>query len=290
MLDLFAGSGAPGIEALSRGAGGDVRRRGAGRGSGRAEPRGTDLSGGTVVRSDAVGSSAIGRYDLVFADPPYTFNEWPALLVASTPPSPGSESDHHRGREGWEVLKVKRYGGTVVTLAQPPVPAEGSEALVQGPLSGLVRPVPQRPPRDRRDRGAPVRRASIVAAIRNPQKGEPLFYLDEREDMIDESVAHLDNVEVRSFSSLVVDVAREVGADFIVKGLRAVVGLRVRAADGADEPRRLGRRTPRSSRSRLGALVHRVEATSATSPASAATCRRWCPRRWPSGCRRSTHR
>ncbi|MGZ4682245.1 MAG: pantetheine-phosphate adenylyltransferase [Acidimicrobiales bacterium] len=62
----------------------------------------------------------------------------------------------------------------------------------------------------------------IVAAMRNPQKGEPLFDLDERERMLHESVGHLENVKVTMFSSLVVDLAREVGADFIVKGLRAV--------------------------------------------------------------------
>ena len=58
--------------------------------------------------------------------------------------------------------------------------------------------------------------------MRNPQKGEPLFDLEERKEMIEESVAHLDNVRVTQFSTLVVDLAREVGADFIVKGLRAV--------------------------------------------------------------------
>lgn len=62
----------------------------------------------------------------------------------------------------------------------------------------------------------------VVAAMRNPQKGEPLFTLDEREDLIAQSLGHLDNVTVTMFSSLVVDLAREVGADFIVKGLRAV--------------------------------------------------------------------
>lgn len=62
----------------------------------------------------------------------------------------------------------------------------------------------------------------IVAAMRNPQKGTPLFNLDERKELITESVAHLPNVQVTHFSSLVVDLAREVGADFIVKGLRAV--------------------------------------------------------------------
>lgn len=62
----------------------------------------------------------------------------------------------------------------------------------------------------------------IVAAMRNPQKGEPLFNLEERQIMLEECIAHLDNVSVTLFSSLVVDLARDVEADFIVKGLRAV--------------------------------------------------------------------
>ena len=61
----------------------------------------------------------------------------------------------------------------------------------------------------------------IVAALSNPQKGEPLFSVDERLEMIRESVTHLDNVEAASFASLVVDLAKEMGADVIVKGLRA---------------------------------------------------------------------
>lgn len=60
----------------------------------------------------------------------------------------------------------------------------------------------------------------VVAPMRNPQKGQPLFTLEERRDMIAESVSHLPNVSLDSFSSLVVDLAREIGADVIVKGLR----------------------------------------------------------------------
>jgi pantetheine-phosphate adenylyltransferase len=63
----------------------------------------------------------------------------------------------------------------------------------------------------------------VIAAMRNPQKGEPLFTLDERKAMIEESLAHLDNIRVVHFAKLVVDVAKDVSADFIVKGLRAVV-------------------------------------------------------------------
>jgi pantetheine-phosphate adenylyltransferase len=61
----------------------------------------------------------------------------------------------------------------------------------------------------------------VVAAIRNPQKANPLFSLEERKEMISEVLAHVDNLEVVSLSKLVVDVAKDVGADFIIKGLRA---------------------------------------------------------------------
>jgi pantetheine-phosphate adenylyltransferase len=62
----------------------------------------------------------------------------------------------------------------------------------------------------------------VVAAIRNPQKSEALFDLDERRDMIAESLAHVKNVRIVSISTLLVNVAKEVGATAIVKGLRAV--------------------------------------------------------------------
>ena len=62
----------------------------------------------------------------------------------------------------------------------------------------------------------------VVAALRNPQKNEALFELDERQEMLEGSVAHLPNVRIVSVSTLVVNVARDVGAGVIVKGLRAV--------------------------------------------------------------------
>ena len=62
----------------------------------------------------------------------------------------------------------------------------------------------------------------VVAVIRNPQKGTGLFDLQERSDLVTESVAHLPNVSITSFASLVVDLAKAIEADFIVKGLRAV--------------------------------------------------------------------
>ena len=62
----------------------------------------------------------------------------------------------------------------------------------------------------------------VVASMRNPQKGQPLFSLEDRQHLIEEATGHLPNVEVTMFGSLVVDLAHEVGAHFIVKGLRAV--------------------------------------------------------------------
>src|SRR5439155_20058762 len=62
----------------------------------------------------------------------------------------------------------------------------------------------------------------IVAVLRNPQKGEPLFTLEERQEMLEDSIVHLQRVRVVSMSTLVVTVAQEFGATAIVKGLRAV--------------------------------------------------------------------
>ncbi len=61
----------------------------------------------------------------------------------------------------------------------------------------------------------------VVAAMRNPGK-EPLFSLEDRQEMIQEAVAHLTNVSVvlNVKAQLMVDLAREVGADVVVKGLR----------------------------------------------------------------------
>jgi pantetheine-phosphate adenylyltransferase len=72
-----------------------------------------------------------------------------------------------------------------------------------------------------------VRRAAglfdrvVMAVIENPAK-EPLFPVAERVEMLREAVADLDNVEVDSFTGLLVDYARSKGAGVIVKGLRAV--------------------------------------------------------------------
>ena len=62
----------------------------------------------------------------------------------------------------------------------------------------------------------------IVAVIRNPQKSQSLFTLEQRQEMLREVCAHLPNVRIEFFKGLLVDFAAEHGADAIVKGLRAV--------------------------------------------------------------------
>jgi pantetheine-phosphate adenylyltransferase len=62
----------------------------------------------------------------------------------------------------------------------------------------------------------------VVASLRNPQKAEPLFTIEDREEMLAESLAHLPTVRIVAMSTLVVEMAREVGATVIVRGLRAV--------------------------------------------------------------------
>jgi pantetheine-phosphate adenylyltransferase len=67
----------------------------------------------------------------------------------------------------------------------------------------------------------------VVAAMVNPQKVDGTFSLAERMAMITESLQHLPTVEVVQRSGLVVHVAAEVRADFIVKGLRTASDFEV---------------------------------------------------------------
>ena len=61
----------------------------------------------------------------------------------------------------------------------------------------------------------------IVSVVANPDKN-PMFDAQERVALLKEVLSHLDNVEVASHDGLLVDFARERGADVIVKGFRAV--------------------------------------------------------------------
>ena len=131
VLDLFAGSGALGIEALSRGAASvtfvehDAKAIAVLR-------RNLDATGlaaaATVVRGDAV-RFAGGRVDLALLDPPYAFADeaWDRLLADLDADVAVLESDRDVPVPApWRVLRAKRYGGTVVAIVRRS-PAQTSE-------------------------------------------------------------------------------------------------------------------------------------------------------------------
>ena len=121
VADLFAGSGALGIEALSRGATSCVfvERDPAAATVIDLNLAQTAVDGGTVVRADVMRwiAGRGGSYDLVLADPPYAFDDWPRLLEAVDAPVVVIESDREIDPgPGWLITRSKRYGGTVVTF------------------------------------------------------------------------------------------------------------------------------------------------------------------------------
>jgi pantetheine-phosphate adenylyltransferase len=64
----------------------------------------------------------------------------------------------------------------------------------------------------------------VVGVALNEDKNSsgPLFSIDERVELIKRATAHLPNVSVRPFDTLLVNFAEEVGASVIIKGLRVV--------------------------------------------------------------------
>lgn len=134
VLDLFAGSGALGIEAISRGAASvtlvDSDRAAVEAIRANLEVLGELRDRATVVRSDAPRyAEGAPPFDLVLADPPYEFAGWTGLLAALCPKTgllvaeTGGPWDPG---PGWETVKVKKYGGTVVSITRPSALGQGS--------------------------------------------------------------------------------------------------------------------------------------------------------------------
>lgn len=72
-----------------------------------------------------------------------------------------------------------------------------------------------------------IRRSSklvdeLVIGVLDNKAKTPLFSVEERVKMLKEVTAGLANVRIRSFDGLSVDFARECGANFIIRGLRAI--------------------------------------------------------------------
>jgi 16S rRNA (guanine(966)-N(2))-methyltransferase RsmD len=126
VVDLFCGSGALGVEALSRGAASatfvDLDPDALNAVRQNLTAVGLSEEPVTLVRAALPGwlkAPGVSEFDLALCDPPYDFVDWPALLGAlqadvavmeSGAPIPLSE--------GWVVTRERRYGGTLVTVVQ----------------------------------------------------------------------------------------------------------------------------------------------------------------------------
>lgn len=133
VLDLFGGSGALGLEALSRGAVSVTLVEADRAAVNVARDNAIGLGFGTqvrIVRSDVTrwldaGGAAALLPTLVLADPPYEWSQW-AQLFAALPTSVRCAVVETGGPlidiDGWDVLRAQRYGGTVVTMLAPTAP------------------------------------------------------------------------------------------------------------------------------------------------------------------------
>jgi 16S rRNA (guanine966-N2)-methyltransferase len=131
VVDLFCGSGAYGVEALSRGAASAtfVDSDSAALDAVRANLAAVGLAGEptTLVRSDvATWLEQTSPYDLAFCDPPYVFSDWERLFDHLRADVAVLESkDPISVPAGWQLARSRRYGGTLVTvLRQSPSPSE----------------------------------------------------------------------------------------------------------------------------------------------------------------------
>jgi len=125
VLDLFAGSGALGIEALSRGAAHCTFVEAAP--AAVAAIRDNLAIAGVAERAtievrtaEAYLATRPAPVDVALCDPPYAFADWPALLARVPAALVVCESDRPvELPSGWDAARTRRYGGTVVTFGRP---------------------------------------------------------------------------------------------------------------------------------------------------------------------------
>ena len=130
VLDLYAGSGAMGLEALSRGAAGVVFVEADGDAV-RTIERNLDklrLSGATVIRTEAMTglaqeATAGRKYDLVLVDPPYSMTDFdtlarylPRVLADDGLAVLESAARTEPELAGLAVRTTRKYGSTRVTV------------------------------------------------------------------------------------------------------------------------------------------------------------------------------
>ena len=62
----------------------------------------------------------------------------------------------------------------------------------------------------------------LIVAVAESKRKKPLFSIEERVDMIKESVKHLGNIEVEPFTVLLVDFMKQKDVNIVLRGLRVV--------------------------------------------------------------------
>lgn len=62
----------------------------------------------------------------------------------------------------------------------------------------------------------------VIVGILNNEAKHPVFTIEEKIEMIENVTADIPNVEVKAFGGLLIDFSEQMGADVIVRGIRAV--------------------------------------------------------------------
>ena len=236
-FDPFAGTGALGFEAASRGAArvllnekdrravaaleAVARRLGAGD---RVEVRAGDADD-AARRCQAAGR----RFDIVFLDPPFGSGLLPSALghaVRLVTPDGAIYAESDRAIDpalvdalGLTVHRADRAGDVFYHLLRCKN-IEREETMQIAVYPGTFDPLT-------RGHEDLVRRASrlcerLVVGVADSRNKRPLFSLEERVDIAREVLGHYENVSVAGFSGLLKDFVEEQGATALIRGLRAV--------------------------------------------------------------------
>jgi pantetheine-phosphate adenylyltransferase/16S rRNA (guanine(966)-N(2))-methyltransferase RsmD len=230
VLDLYAGTGALGIEALSRGSKHAVfveqdRRA---RAVIHENLRRTGFAHRAEVLSgevEAVLGRLVGRgerFDLIFADPPYRIaaevggilHRLRSLLAPGGRVAIESGEAPVEGARGKKGV-TRRYGGTFITIL-----GRSELTMIVAVCPGSFDPVTT-------GHLDVIRRASkifdhVVVAVGSNRRKQARLPAVERARLLEKVTADMDTVSVEVMEGLLVDFARERGAQAIVKGLRAV--------------------------------------------------------------------
>lgn len=123
VLDLYAGSGSLGLEALSRGAERVTFVEADRRAAATLERNVRDLgfTGRATVRVGSVHHVLPGLEpaDVAFCDPPYADDPWSDLLATVPAPLVVAHTESELAvPAGWEALRQRRYGRAVVTILE----------------------------------------------------------------------------------------------------------------------------------------------------------------------------